>query len=145
VIPRIVLGVSVGADGLGGYLSSDVRAGTTRSSPGSTGHFDYVLGWRRAALGAVIRDCLDTTTFVLGEASCAEVTTHGRSTMYQLRPPGQPWVVPRCVTGPACKARRPRVALTAKVFDPTRLVEDLAEAVGLQGTYPTVAHPLFNW
>ena len=133
VIPRIVLGVSVGSDGLGGYLSSDIRAGTTRSSPGSTGHFDYVLGWKLRALGAVIKDCLNTTTFKLGEASCAEVTSPSRSasTIYQLPPPSQPWVHPKCVTGPSCK-RRPVRHPVADVLEPHPLVRDLIADMSLQ-------------
>jgi hypothetical protein len=66
--------------------------------------------------------------------------------MYQLRPPGQPWVDPRCVAGAGCKARRPRTELTGKVFDPTRLVEDLigdlVEAVGVQGTISARRAPI---
>lgn len=103
VIPRILLGLGVGPDGLGGYLSSDIMAGTTKSSPGSTGHFDYVFGWRRSVLTAIIRHCLNTTRFKPGQASCAEVASSQGSTVYQI---SSGYRLANCVTGPGCPARR---------------------------------------
>jgi hypothetical protein len=139
VIPRIVLGVSVGTNGLGGYLSSDVTAGTTKSSPGSTGHFDYVLGWKRTALSNVIRDCLNTTTFTLGEASCAAVTSGTRRTIYQVRPRGEPGFHPICVTGPGCNRRRPRLAIGAAIHD-VAVIGDLIEKLSLRGAQSARRH-----
>jgi hypothetical protein len=105
VIPRILLGLGVGADGLGGYLSSDIPAGTSKTSPGSTGHFDYVFGWKRRALTAIIRNCLNTTRFKPGQASCAELTSTGGSTVFQI---GRGDHLTNCVTGPGCRTRRRR-------------------------------------
>jgi hypothetical protein len=88
VIPTIQLVVNVGANGIGGHLSSDVPAGTAKSSPGSTGHFDYVFGWKNDAqgdpLGAVIKRCLDATAFPIGEVSCKDIRNPGgSSTIYE--------------------------------------------------------------
>lgn len=99
VIPRIVMSLSVGANGLGGYLSSDIRAGTTRSSPGSTGHFDYVLGWKRTVLAAIIRRCLNTTRFKPGQASCDELTETAGTSIYQI---SSGYKLGNCVAGPSC-------------------------------------------
>jgi hypothetical protein len=104
VIPRILLGLGVGTDGLGGYLSSDIMAGTTKTSPGSTGHFDYVFGWKRPALTAIIRQCLNTTQFKPGQASCAEVASNKGSTVYEVGS-GSTYRLTRCVTGPSCSTR----------------------------------------
>ena len=102
VIPEILLGLSVGADGLGGYLSSDVPAGTTKTSPGSTGHFDYVFGWKHGALTAIIRHCLNTTRFKPGEASCEQLGPAGGGTIYQVDPATGRSLSSECVTGPRC-------------------------------------------
>jgi hypothetical protein len=103
VIPRILLGLDVGADGLGGYLSSDMHAGTTKTSPGSTAHFDYVFGWNRSALTAIIRHCLNTARFSPGQASCAEVTSREGSTVYEV---ASGFRLGQCVTGPSCRTER---------------------------------------
>lgn len=105
VIPGILLGLGVGADGLGGYLASDIMAGTTRTSPGSTGHFDYVFGWKRPALTAIIRYCLNRPRFKPGQATCSEVASSKGSTVYEVAS-GSTYRFTRCVTGPACRRRR---------------------------------------
>ena len=109
VIPQILLAVSVGADGLGGYLSSDVVAGTTKSSPGSTGHFDFVFGWENGAadgrpLSAIVRGCLDAMGFTVGEVSCVQLPGPGGASIYMEDPRTEEPVRNECVTGPLCAA-----------------------------------------
>ena len=110
VIPRIAMSLNVGADGLGGYLSSDIRAGTTKSSPGSTGHFDYVLGWKRSVLTAIIKHCLNTTRFKPGQASCDELTNSSGTSIYQV---GSGYKLTNCVAGPSCRLSKSSAAGTA--------------------------------
>lgn len=87
VIPGIQLALGVAANGLGGHLSSDIRAGTTKSSPGSTGHFDYVLGWTQNSLTAIIDHCLNAAAFTPAQVSCYAVQDgDGASTVYQVDP-----------------------------------------------------------
>jgi hypothetical protein len=107
VIPEVMLDVSVGADGLGGYLSSDIVAGTTRSSPGSTGHFDFVFGWQNGAaegrpLSAIVRKCLDVSGFTRAQVSCVQVFGRGGATVFETRPSGERGAHARCVAGPLC-------------------------------------------
>ena len=111
-IPGLILALSVGANGLGGYLSSDIPAGTTRTSPGSTGHFDYVFGWehgrRSNPLMAVIKQCLDVTGYTAAQASCVEVQRGGGgATIYRLSARTGGPEYSKCVTGPACTAAHP--------------------------------------
>lgn len=110
VIPRIVMSLNVGADGLGGYLASDIRAGTTKSSPGSTGHFDYVLGWKRSVLTAIIKHCLNTTRFKPGQASCDELTNTAGTSIYQI---SSGYKLSNCVAGPSCRLSKSSVPGTA--------------------------------
>ena len=110
VIPRIAMSLNVGADGLGGYLSSDIRAGTTKSSPGSTGHFDYVFGWKRSVLTAIIKHCLNTTRFKPGQASCDELTNSAGTSIYQV---GSGDKLTKCVAGPSCRRSKSSAAGTA--------------------------------
>jgi Domain of unknown function (DUF1996) len=105
-IPGLILALSVGANGLGGYLSSDVMAGTTTTSPGSTGHFDYVFGWEHPhgtnPLMRVISRCLDVTGYSTAQASCTEVQKGaGGETIYPLSRTDAP-EYSMCVVGPAC-------------------------------------------
>jgi hypothetical protein len=107
VIPQIELNLEVGADGVGGYLSSDTAAGTTKSSPGSTGHFDFVFGWEnQPALGrplsAIVRRCLDVTGFTAGEVACVQMPGRGGATIYIADPSNGHPVHRGCVTGPMC-------------------------------------------
>ena len=88
VLPRIEFVVDVGSDGVGGYLSSDIPAGTTVSAPGSTAHFDYVYGWLLntdgiPALGQLIGRCLNVTGFTEGQASCSE---NGKGSIFTVLP-----------------------------------------------------------
>jgi hypothetical protein len=112
VIPQVMLDVSVAADGVGGYLSSDVVAGTMKSSPGSTGHFDFVFGWENGAghggpLGAIVRKCLDVTGFTPGEVSCVQVPGRSGATIYAARPHIGEIAAGGCVTGPRCSEPAP--------------------------------------
>jgi hypothetical protein len=118
-IPGIILAVTVGADGIGGYLSSDIRAGTTKTSPGSTGHFDYVFGWKHTArsnpLMAVINQCLDVTGYTTSQVSCTEVDgAGGASTVYRLSARTGDPLYDRCVTGPLCTDAHMRVTIRAR-------------------------------
>jgi hypothetical protein len=135
VIPRIAMSLSVGADGLGGYLSSDIRAGTTKSSPGSTGHFDYVLGWKRGVLTAIIEHCLNTTRFKPGQASCDELTNTAGTSIYQI---GSGYTLSSCVVGPSCRPSKSsgpgtagaRAATRGATALPTAAVESRSALVG---------------
>jgi hypothetical protein len=108
VIPQVMLNVVVGASGLGGYLSSDLVAGTAKSSPGSTGHFDFVFGWKNGAadgrpLSAIVSRCLDVVGFAAGRESCVQVPGIGGATIYAADPRSPVGSYPRCVTGPRCR------------------------------------------
>lgn len=114
VIPGLILALTVGPNGLGGYLSSDIMAGTSRSSPGSTGHFDYVFGWKHSPhsnpLMAVIKQCLDVTSYTTAQESCVETEPGGGGeTIYRLSPRTGGAELSKCVTGPACATGYPRV------------------------------------
>ena len=109
VIPEIMLDVSVGPDGLGGYLSSDVMMNTTKSSPGSTGHFDFVFGWgeRRCAGEAAERDRPQVPGrdgFHGGDVSCVQIPGPQGATIYGTRPATGLAAAGACVTGPGCAA-----------------------------------------
>lgn len=108
IVPFIELAVDVESDGIGGYLSSDLIAGTSRTSPGSTGHFDFVFGWRRRAMRSVIQWCLDRVALPPSAATCEEVQNRARvSSIYTLPSPDRLLHHPICVTGPACVLSSP--------------------------------------
>jgi hypothetical protein len=117
VIPGLILALTVGPNGLGGYLSSDIMAGTSRSSPGSTGHFDYVFGWKNGPhsnpLMAVIKQCLDVNGYTTAQASCVETQPGtGGETIYRLSARTGGAELSKCVTGPACAAGYPQLRRT---------------------------------